>query len=91
MKQEDVTKDDVAKDEWRPCPRCESKRVDTMSKAFFILMFLGTGSMLFWLGFLFFPFFIISALLMLMAPLGFILPKMYQCKDCNYTWTKNDL
>jgi HIRAN domain len=42
-----------------------------------------------WLGFLFFPFWILAALLVLVSPFALLLPKVNQCQDCKYTWKVN--
>lgn len=71
---------------WEPCPRCEGTRVMTLGKFATFLVLIGTGSCLIWVGFLFPPIWIFSGLLILGSPLGFLVPKMNQCRDCNYTW-----
>jgi len=57
-----------------------------MGKAFWFLLPFMSGGCLIWLGFLFFPLFIVAAVLILLSPIGLFLPKMNQCQDCHYTW-----
>jgi hypothetical protein len=71
---------------WEPCPRCESKKVTTRGKGFFFLVFLGTGSVLFWVGFLIPFFWIAAAAFLIGSPLAFMLPKVNQCQDCKHSW-----
>lgn len=79
----------MRKDGWEPCPRCGSNRVEQRGKWFFFWVFLTSGGCLVWLGFLFFPLWIFAALLILVSPFSFLIPKMNQCKDCKYAWKVN--
>jgi len=76
-------------DSWEPCPRCESKKVKTMGKGFWVLVPLMTGGCLLWIGFILWPLWIVAATLIVISPFGVFLPKMYQCKDCNHAWKEN--
>jgi len=71
---------------WEPCPRCGSKKVQTIGKLYLFLILIGTGSCLFWVGFLFPPIWIVSGLLVLVSPIAFFQKKVNQCQECNYAW-----
>ena len=71
---------------WEPCPRCESKRVEVRGKSFWFLVPFASGGCLVWLGLLFPLLWILAILLILLSPLGFFMPKVLHCKDCNYSW-----
>lgn len=71
---------------WEPCPRCGSNKVKTLGKIAFFLMAFGSGGCLIWVGFLFWPLWIFAALLILVSPLSFLLPKMNQCEECKHSW-----
>ena len=71
---------------WEPCPKCEGKKVKTNGKLFWFLLFLGSGSVLIWLGFLFPPIWFIAIALIVGSPIGFILPAVNQCQDCKHSW-----
>lgn len=73
-------------EQWEPCPRCNSNRVQTFGKWAAFLIFLGSGSCLIWVGILFPPIWIVAGLLVLGSPLGFFFPKMNYCKDCSKSW-----
>jgi len=77
------------KGNWEPCPRCGSNKVKTLGKLWFLLIFLGSGSCLLWVGIIFWPILILAILLILISPLGFFLPKVNQCQDCKYSWKIN--
>lgn len=72
---------------WSPCPRCESKRVQKVSKWGVSLFFLGAASLFIWLGFLFpivwflIPVFLILAIVILFGK------STWQCQDCKHSWT----
>lgn len=70
------------------CPRCGSYKTQRVSKLGIFLILFGSGGCLVWLGFLFPPIWILSGLLILASPLGFIIPKMTICQECNYSWKK---
>lgn len=72
------------------CPRCESYRTQKLSKFGTFLTLIGTGSCSIWIGFLFPPMWILSALLIIASPLGFLVPKMTICKECNYSWKSGE-
>lgn len=72
--------------DWEPCPRCDSKKVQVTGKAFWVLLMIGLGSILFWFGFLIFPLFIIGPLLVLLSPLGALMPRQYSCQECKNVW-----
>lgn len=61
---------------WEPCPRCNSNKVKTFGKGTFFLLFFGSSGCLNWIGFLFFPVLILAAILILVSPLAFLLPKI---------------
>lgn len=71
---------------WEPCPRCGSNKVTTLGKWATFLVLIGTGSCLFWVGFLFPFIWIFAGLLILVSPVSFFAPKMNQCKDCKKSW-----
>ncbi|MGG3987696.1 hypothetical protein [Bacillus smithii] len=71
---------------WEPCPRCGSNKVRTYGKWFWFLVPFMSGGCLVWLGIIFFPILFIALPLILISPLGFLLPKMFQCEDCKYSW-----
>ena len=71
---------------WEPCPRCESKKVKSLGKWATFLLLIGTGSCLMWVGILFWPLWIFAGLLILGSPIGFFLPVMNRCEDCNHSW-----
>lgn len=71
---------------WTPCPRCGSNRVQKMSKWALSIAFLSSAGCLIWVAFLIPPLWIAVLILIL---LGIITPlgkSFWQCKDCNYTW-----
>lgn len=74
---------------WEPCPRCGSNKVKTLGKGTFFLIFFGSGGCLIWIGFIFFPVLILAAILILVSPLAFLLPKVNQCEECKYSWKVN--
>lgn len=71
---------------WEPCPRCGSIRIDERGKLFWFLVPFASGGCLVWFGLLFPLFWIFAFLLILLSPLGFFMPKIHHCKDCNYSW-----
>lgn len=74
------------KDNWEPCPRCGSKKVQTRGKAYWIMLPFVSGGCLIWFGFLFWPLFIVAIVLIIASPFGALLPKINQCRECKYTW-----
>jgi hypothetical protein len=71
---------------WEPCPRCESKKVRTISSSFHFL--LGLITMSFGLWFLMIPPIGIAGIfvglaLMVISP---FLPKRCTCQDCKFSW-----
>lgn len=70
---------------WEKCPRCNSKKVKTMGKAFWFIIPIATGSCLIWVGLFFMSIWIIAFSLILGSPLGFLLPKMNQCEECKFS------
>jgi hypothetical protein len=68
------------------CPRCESYKTEKTSKIGTFLALIGTGSCLIWVGFFFWPLWIFAALLIIVSPIGFFMPKLTTCKDCKYSW-----
>lgn len=72
--------------DWEPCPRCGSNKVTTLGKGAMFLIFIGSGGCLIWTGIIFPPMFFIAGALIIASPIGFVLPKMNQCKDCNKSW-----
>lgn len=68
------------------CPRCGSYRTQKASKLAVFFGLLGTGSCLIWVGFLFWPIWLFAGLLIIASPLGFLVPKVTVCKECNYSW-----
>jgi len=73
-------------DNWAPCPRCKSNRVQKSSKWVNALAAFGTGSIFFWIGFLL-PFLWIAVPIMFI--LGFLVlfgSSKWLCKDCGYSW-----
>lgn len=78
----------MKKDVWEPCPRCESKSVKVMSKAFFFIIGLVSSGCFVWFLLLIPPIGIIGVLIGLVLMIGspFMKP-MLQCNDCKKTWT----
>jgi hypothetical protein len=69
------------------CPRCESKKVTTRSKAFYIFLFLVASSCLTFIGlflWIFLPFGVIGFLLA--VPMGLMIPNNNQCIECKHVW-----
>ncbi len=73
-------------DNWSPCPRCGSNRVQKISKWAVAFAFFFGGSLFIWLGFL-------LPILWLGVPIGFILgivslfgKTSWQCRDCKHSW-----
>ncbi len=87
----------MAKEEqWQPCPRCGSTRVEKVSMWIFLLSGLGLSGCSIWL--LFIPVIGIVGIIvgLIMFVLGLVgvvtehwLPTTLQCKDCKKTWTFN--
>ena len=71
---------------WEPCPRCESKKVQTRSNGFYFLMGFITMSFSLWL-LIIPPVGIVGMLIgfSLMAASPF-LPKTCICQDCKFSW-----
>lgn len=72
------------------CPRCGSYNTQKASKLAVFLTLFGSGGCLIWVGFLFWPLWIFAGLLILASPLGFLVPKMTICRECNYSWRKGE-
>lgn len=72
------------------CPRCNSYKTEKSNKFIIFLSLFATGGCLIWVGFLFPLIWIIAALLILVSPLGFLVPKMTTCNDCKYSWKKGE-
>ncbi|WP_026694071.1 hypothetical protein [Peribacillus kribbensis] len=74
---------------WEPCPRCNSNKVTTTSKAMqlFVMWFLAGGSMV--IGFFFWPMFIFMVLFLLATPIVLFLPKSNVCGECKFVWKVN--
>ena len=72
------------------CPRCGSYKTQRVSKLGIFLILFGSCGCLVWLGFLFPPIWILSGLLILASPLGFIIPKMTICQECNNSWKEGE-
>lgn len=74
-------------DNWSPCPRCGSNRVQKVSKWVIAFAFFFGGSFFIWLGILF-------PLLWLAVPIAFIIgiiialfgKNSWQCQDCKFSW-----
>lgn len=72
--------------DWERCPRCDSARTETMGKFKLFFILIGAGSCSIWLGIIFPPIWIASAVLILGSPVALFAVKMNSCKDCNYHW-----
>lgn len=72
------------------CPRCDSYNTQKASKLAVFLTLFGSGGCLIWVGFLFWPVWILAAALVLASPLGFFVPKVTICKECKYSWKSGE-
>ncbi|WP_459907145.1 hypothetical protein [Desulfotomaculum defluvii] len=73
-------------EDWSPCPRCGSNKVQKVYKWAIVFALFCTAGCMFWIGLLFPP-------LLLGIPvaiiLGFIMmfgKNLWQCQDCKKTW-----
>lgn len=71
---------------WEPCPRCQSNKVQTSGKGFMFLLGLMMLGCFFWLGLLFWPLWLGSAVGLVMMVIAPFMPKVNQCQDCNHAW-----
>lgn len=73
-------------DNWSTCPRCDSNRVQKMSKWAFSLTFFGGAGCLLWVGFLFPPIWIAVPVLLIMSFVMLFAKDVWQCQDCKKSW-----
>ncbi|MBM7623767.1 hypothetical protein [Sporohalobacter salinus] len=88
-------KKDAKNNRWKPCPRCKSKKVKVFDTKHYVnIAFIGlavSGVFLFIpiLGWILFPFALVSVLIMFIQ--AFYKDDTFRCEECNYQWTiKND-
>jgi hypothetical protein len=74
-------------DKWEPCPRCESKKVESRGGCFFLLFGVGLIGISIWLLLLLPPVgiagIVLGVVLMILSPMT---KGMLQCQDCKYAW-----
>jgi len=75
-----------SKDNWTPCPRCGSNRVQKISKwTYFLTFFAGSGCLI-WLGIIFPLFWFLVPVLWILSVVMLFGHDVWQCQDCKYTW-----
>jgi len=75
-------------DNWSPCPRCGSNRVQSVSKWAAVIALFSSAGCLIWVGILFPPLWIAVPILLIFSVLAMVGKDTWQCQDCKHTWIK---
>lgn len=67
------------------CERCGSERIRVVGSVLWFLGIIGVAVIFIFAGYIFAPLRLVSMVLFVVSPLSLIMPKVYQCKDCNYS------
>jgi len=79
----------LADNNWSVCPRCGSKKVQSVSKWLLgFVLFLSAGIFV-WIPFLWLLIPIVLILSALAFLAAFFAKSMWQCQDCKHTWPKS--
>lgn len=73
-------------DNWSRCPRCDSNRVQKISKWASFLALFGSAGCLMWVAILFPPLWIAVPVLIILAFFMLLGKDTWQCQDCKKTW-----
>lgn len=71
---------------WSKCPRCESNRVQKVSKVAASIAFFASGGMFIWIGLLIPFLWILVPVCFALAVLVLFGKSTWQCQDCKHTW-----
>ena len=73
-------------DNWSPCPRCGSNRVQVKSKIEMFSAFIKLSIVLFLCGIFSVLFLWLIPIAMIIAVVLLFTKKSYECQDCKYWW-----
>lgn len=73
-------------DNWSTCPRCESNRVQKISKWAFALAMFGAAGCLIWIGIFFPPLWFAVPVLIILSIVMLFGRDTWQCQDCKHSW-----
>ena len=73
-------------DNWSTCPRCQSNRVQKISKWIAPIALFATSGCLIWVGLLFPPVWLAIPVLWVLALIMLFGKDVWQCQDCKKAW-----
>ena len=73
-------------DNWSPCPRCGSNRVQKISKWAMVMSLFGAGGCLLWIGIFFPPLWLLVPIILIASFVMMFGKSTWQCQDCKKTW-----
>lgn len=73
-------------DNWSPCPRCGSNRVEKLGKWAVSFIFFGGAGIFMFLGFLLPILWIAVPIMFILSVVSLFGKDTWRCKDCNYSW-----